>query len=471
MINYDFDIPINPIRVDFDFNQRSSKSITFRQFIKQSNRHYKFYPYLENLIELLQRVADGELNRLMVFMPPRHGKSELVSRLFPAYYLSRYSDRWVALVSYGAELSNSLSRNARDNYLLSGNKLKSDAATIKNWETGQGGGLWATGIGGSATGKGFNLGIIDDPIKDATEAYSPTVKRRNEDWLNSVFWTRREPINAIITVCTRWGKNDPAGYLLSTEHSQPEYWHIVHNEAIKEDDSPEYPETCTIEPDNRQPGQALSPQWPIDELEKIRSRSIFWFNALYQQSPKRRQGRVYHQFSGPGVESYELDLAKASGYYHSHDFGAVNHVYGIWARIEGKYYLIHEERLPEMTTSARANKVKSHLEGRKVIAGWGGAKSERQYRMDFTQAGLSIRTPPMASKGSEDGIVEAQIRLANSMLAKGTMIICADMTMTLDQLENCVRDEKGGIADKASWHFLDMVRYFAAGINRSGWGR
>lgn len=184
----------------------------------------------------------------------------------------------------------------------------------------------------------------------------------------------------------------------------------------------------------------------------------------------RRTGRVYHSFDETNIIDIEdLDLSNAS-FYHSHDFGAVNHVYGIYAKISGIYYLIHEERLPEMTTQQRANIVKVHLEGRKVVAGWGGAKSERQYRLDFAQAGLNIRTPPM-SQGTEDGIVESQIRQANTMFQKGSLMICSNCTMTLDQLENCVRDDKGGIADKATWHYLDMVRYFAAGISRSGWGR
>ena len=164
--------------------KKEEPQLSFRDFITQANPHYKFYPYLDQLIELLQRVADGELSRLMVFMPPRHGKSELVSRLFSAYYLYRHPDRWVALTSYGAELAHTFSRNARDNYTRMGGNLKSDAANIKNWETGRGGGVWASGVGGPAAGKGFNLGIIDDPIKDALEAGSSAIQNRNNDWFN-----------------------------------------------------------------------------------------------------------------------------------------------------------------------------------------------------------------------------------------------------------------------------------------------
>lgn len=446
--------------------KESSKKRSFREFIALANPHYKFYPYLARLIDLLQQVADNELTRLMVFMPPRHGKSELVSRLFPAYYLYRHPDQWVALTSYGAELAYSLSRNARDNYTRLGGRLKDDAAAVKHWETGQGGGLWAAGIGGPASGKGFNLGIIDDPIKDASEAFSAVIRRRNEDWFNSVFWTRREPVNAVVIIHTRWGKNDLAGYILKTENDEPEHWHIVHHEAIRDDWRLNYPGTCTIEPDDRQTGEALAPErYPLDKLKKIAKRiGKFFWDTLYQQSPIERQGRVYHQFDDKniGPTSHGLDLSKAEGYYHAHDFGAVNRAWGLFAKIGHKYYLIHEEILPEGTSKARATKIKSHFTGRKVIAGWGGALSEIQQRRDYSEGGINIRALPVTD-------VESQIDKTNKMFENETLMICSDMLLTIDQLENCVRDEKEGIQDKSKWHHLDVLRYFATGIGGGGW--
>lgn len=445
------------------------EAISFRDFISRVNPHYQFYPHLDTLIDLLQQVADDHIKRLMVFMPPRHGKSELVSRLFPAYYLLQHPERWVALASFGAELAHSLSRNARDNYTRMDGQLKDDASAIKHWETGQGGGLWASGVGGPASGKGFNLGIIDDPIKDAGEAFSPVIQRRNEDWFNSVFWTRREPLNAVVVVHTRWGKNDLAGYILKSESEQAEQWHIVHYEAVKSDDRLEYPATCTIEPDDREIGEALAPErYPIEELDKIKSTvGPFFWNALYQQSPVERAGRVYHAFSlaNIGPHSRDLDYSKADGYYHSHDFGAVNHVWGLWAKIEGNYYLIHEQQLPQGTTDSRAAAIKRVFVDKKIISGWGGAASENQYRVDFNKAGVKIRLPVVPKGIGPSELVEAQIRKANKLFESGQMIICSDMLMTIDQLDNCIRDENEGIINKASWHYLDgCIRYFAAGI-------
>jgi hypothetical protein len=173
----------------------------------------------------------------------------------------------------------------------------------------------------------------------------------------------------------------------------------------------------------------------------------------------RRTGRVYHGFSEPGPASYHLDLSKAEGFYHAHDFGAVNRAWGLFVKIEGSYYLIHEEILPEGTTKTRANAIKSHFKNRKVVAGFGGAKGEDQQRKDYTQERVVIRLPRVTD-------VESQIDMTNQMLENGELVICSDMTLTIDQLENCVRDEKEGIADKSIWHHLDVLRYFAGAMAR-----
>lgn len=231
----------------------------------------------------------------MIFMPPRHGKSELVSRLFSAYYLYRYPDRWVGVNSYTAELAYTFSRNARDNYQKGGGKLRDDATAVKHWETGQGGGLWAAGVGGPITGKGFHLGIIDDPLKNAEEAASVVIRQKQKDWYDSTFYTREEPDGAIVVIQTRWHEDDLSGYLLNKELDEPEHWHIVHFEALKESDPPKYPPTCTIEPDDRQPGDALAPlRYDATKLNGIAGKiGDYFFNALYQQRPRPRSGNMF----------------------------------------------------------------------------------------------------------------------------------------------------------------------------------
>src|SRR6185369_573925 len=144
----------------------------FQAFVKVANPRFKWYPHCVKIGNVLIRVALGELNRVMIFAPPRHGKSELLSRLFSAYYLNLFPERWAGINSYAAELAYTLSRNSRDNYLSSGSIMRESARAVKHWETADGGGLWSAGVGGPITGKGFHLGIIDDPIKNAKEALS-----------------------------------------------------------------------------------------------------------------------------------------------------------------------------------------------------------------------------------------------------------------------------------------------------------
>lgn len=294
-------IPLPKIDIgQFVFSDKSKtkplERISFASFVDLvSNGKYKWYPYCVRLAHILQKVADGKIDRLMIFMPPRHGKSELVSRLFSAYYLYCFPEKWVGINSYAAELAYTFSRAAKDNYTYTGGSIKGNARSVRHWETGRGGGMWAAGVGGPITGKGFHLGIIDDPIKNAEEASSELIRRKQKDWFGSTFSTREEPDAAIIIIQTRWHEDDLSGYVLSLENEEPEHWHVVHFEAIKEKDQPEYPETCTIEPDNRKEGEALSPlRYPLAKLKKFLNRiGSYFFGALFQQRPKPHEGNIF----------------------------------------------------------------------------------------------------------------------------------------------------------------------------------
>lgn len=282
-----------------ELRRRKAKSVevlSFRHFIEIVNPHYNFYPHVDPLIAALQRVADGSLKRLMVFMPPRHGKSETASRLFPAYYLYRHPERWVGIVSYSADLAYGFSRNARSNYERAGRTLSDAAWAVKNWETGQGGGLWAAGVGGSVTGKGFDLGLMDDPIKGRKNADSDTIRKTAHDFYDADFYTRQEPGAAIVMIQTRWHDDDPSGRLLRQESDgdhAPEHWHIINMPAIKEP-PPAFPATCTVEADNRTEGVALCPErYDVDVLARIKSRNPEEFASLYQQNPVTEGGNIF----------------------------------------------------------------------------------------------------------------------------------------------------------------------------------
>jgi predicted phage terminase large subunit-like protein len=272
--------------------------LSFAEFIGIVNPKYKWSEMSRRLVAVLQRVADGELKRVMIFMPPRHGKSEAVSRLFTAYYLYRHPEQWVGINSYAAELAYTFSRAARQNYQQAGGKLSEASSAVNHWEVVEGGGFWAAGVGGPITGKGFSLGVIDDPLKNHEEASSSTIREKQKDWYDSTFYTRAEEDAAIVILMTRWHEDDLAGWLLSKEYDDdPEGWHIVCMEAIKEEQSPEFPPACTVEPDWREPGEALNPvRLSLNRLTKIcnRIRNYFWL-ALYQQRPRPAEGNTFKE--------------------------------------------------------------------------------------------------------------------------------------------------------------------------------
>jgi predicted phage terminase large subunit-like protein len=278
----------------------------FRDFIVAAYPGYAFHTWAERLIALLQRVADGELNRLIVCCPPRLGKSLLVSKLFPAYWVSRYPTRFCAIASYSAELAYAHSREARHYYRAVGHPLSKDSTAVGNWLTPERGGCIAAGVRGPFTGKGYALGIIDDPYKGPEDANSAGQRQKLIEWFQSVWLTRAEPgVNssagaAQVVVLTRWHQDDLIGWLLEQESGDaPQQWQVLNLPAIAEPPQQQikFPATCSIEADWRRPGEPLCPErFPLAELEQIRIRAgSYWWNALYQQRPSPAEGLLFQR--------------------------------------------------------------------------------------------------------------------------------------------------------------------------------
>ena len=281
----------------------------FRDFIRTAFPTFQFHRLSELLIELLQQVADGQLTRLIVCCPPRHGKSQLVSRLFPAYWVSRHPELFCAIASYSGELAYAHSREARHYYRLTDHSLSKDSAAVGNWLTPQRGGCIAAGVRGPFTGKGYNLGIIDDPYKGPEDAKSALQRERLIDWLKSVWFTRAEPgltaeggllPAAQVVVQTRWDHHDMTAWLLEQEAEEnPEHWTVLNLPAIAEPISiaMPIPPTCTPVLDWRQPGEPLCPERvPLEVLQRIRTRlGSYWWNALYQQRPSPAEGLLFRK--------------------------------------------------------------------------------------------------------------------------------------------------------------------------------
>jgi len=278
----------------------------FRRFITAAYPGYAFHTWAERLIALLQRVADGQLHRLIVCCPPRLGKSLLVSKLFPAYWVSRYPHRFCAIASYSAELAYAHSREARHFYRSCGHPLSKDSTAVGNWLTPQRGGCIAAGVRGPFTGKGYALGVIDDPYKGPEDAGSAAQRQKLIEWFQSVWLTRAEPGvsgtagAAQVVVLTRWHQDDLIGWLLEQEAGEaPQHWHVLNLPALAEprETRRSFPPTCSVEPEWREAGVPLCPErFPLAELEQIRIRAgRYWWEALYQQRPSPAEGLLFRR--------------------------------------------------------------------------------------------------------------------------------------------------------------------------------
>ena len=247
-------------------------------------------PHLHLVSRKVAEVAERPL-RLIVSMPPRHGKSEMLSHWTPVWYLANWPSKRVGLASYAAEFAAEWGRKARDSVeeheWQLGLQLRADLNRASHWQLITGGGMMTAGVGGPFTGYGFDLMIVDDPIKNRQEANSPTLRQHLWDWWRSTARTRLEPGGSIIIVMTRWHQDDLVGRLLSDEldEAHGDQWEHIRLPALAEADDPL--------------GRELdAPLWPerygADSLASLRvSVGPQDWPGLYQQRPSMEGGGVF----------------------------------------------------------------------------------------------------------------------------------------------------------------------------------
>ena len=257
--------------------RRSKARKNLLNYYLYTKKNYIPGKHFETICEKLEDILNTKTKRLMISLPPQHGKSETCSVRFPAYYLSKFPDKRVVLTSYSLEQALKQSRRCREVFFSEANKRlfpqsvplinsKQFKTSDKEWETSERGSYYAVGIEGPLTGRGFDIGIIDDFLKDRIAANSELQKNRILDWYKSVFLTRQSPDAAIIIIATRWATDDLIGHLL--EHSG-EKWDVIKFPAINKE------------------GEALWPaQYDIQTLNAIKAeQGAFEWSALYQQEP------------------------------------------------------------------------------------------------------------------------------------------------------------------------------------------
>lgn len=236
--------------------------------------------------DALMKVEAGEIKRLMIFAPPRHGKSWLVSRFFPAWYYGKNPDKKIIAASHTHKLAADFGSEVRELLvdqdhvkIFPDSKLRKDSAAKDEFKLEEGGEFYAVGVGGTPIGKGCNIAIIDDPIRNRQEAESELHRQKVKDWYTSSIYSRLEDDGAIVLMHQRWHDDDLAGWLLK-EHSH-ENWHVINLPAIAEED--DYL--------GRQEGEALTERFPIEQLEKIKIAvgPRDWL-SMYQQRPRLAEG-------------------------------------------------------------------------------------------------------------------------------------------------------------------------------------
>lgn len=250
------------------------------------------------LMVFLADVLDKKSPRLILTMPPRHGKSELVSRRFPAWALGVDPDLSIISANYSDDLARRMNKDVQrimdsPDYLeiFPGTRL-SDARGGGSMRTtglfeipGRSGSYRSTGVGGGITGMGADVLVIDDPVKDRRSADSPTLRNGVWDWYTSTAYTRLSPGGGVLLTVTRWHEDDLAGRLLRAMGTEGgDRWTVVNYPAMAERDEP-----------HRKAGEALHPErYPLEALERIRANvGEYDWGSLYQQHPTPRAGGIF----------------------------------------------------------------------------------------------------------------------------------------------------------------------------------
>lgn len=319
---------------------RRLKNLTFKnkgKMLQQATRHLlkekarsKYYDYLQYIMgdryiygrhililcQYLERVASGEIKRLLISMPPQHGKSNAVTANFPSWYLGKFPDRGVMITAYGADLAGDFSRQNRENVReygeeIFGIQLSAEKQGVYRWELkGCQGKLTATGVGGPITGRGASLIIVDDPIKNHDDASSQVYKARLYDWYKTTLRTRLSPTGAIIVIQTRWCDDDLIGQLLiDAGNKDGEQWFTLNMPAEATGTEDE----TTQKLFQRKQGDPL---WPevFDKATLKATRmalGTYAWESLYQQNPVPYKDILFKkgwlQYYEPAELIYDVD--------------------------------------------------------------------------------------------------------------------------------------------------------------------
>ena len=457
-------------KLNFAAKKKSDAMLSFKQFILTIEPNYEMEWFHAYVADQCERLLQGNIKNLMVFMPPQHGKSEIVSRQFPAWALGINPDLKIVGCSYAADLAKQFSRSIQrtidskayqdifpDTYLKGMHPKEQNTGYIRHDDhfdiVGHRGFYKAVGVGGSLTGTPVDIAIIDDPVKDALQAHSPTYRKRVWEWYNSVLATRLHNRSCQLLIMTRWHDDDLAGRLIKAE---PEEWTVVTIPALCED--------------NNDKGLSVrkigDPLWParhaLDKLLKQKRRAPREFNALYQQHPTVEGGNVVKRewfrrcseaefrakrFKEP-VHFY-LDTA-----YGKKKQGQDNDPSGILAAclINADIYLVHAMKMwKEMPDLLRflPDYMKAHFADKQSklnVEPKANGRSVVQMLKDATRLNVKETPSPRDAK-------EVRFRAASPIIE------CSRVVMVEGDWNDDFLDEVCGFPSRAHDEYVDILTY------------
>jgi len=325
---------------DAQITQNLSKE-SFLDFVKHVYPGYKVGPHHLKLAQIFEDIANGKKKRVIVNIAPRHGKSELISYLAPAWFLGKFPQKKIIMSSHTADLAVQFGRRVRnlvgsENYrdIFPQVELQADSKSASRWGTNFNGEYFAIGVGGALAGRGADLFIIDDPHSEQeAKTGRPDVFLPAWEWFQSGPLQRLMPGGAIIVVMTRWSKLDLTGMIVNQmeRNEDVDPWEVVEFPAIKDD------------------GEALWPEfWDVNELlAKKAAIDIRYWNAQYMQKPTSEEGalikrewwKIWDKESPPQCEFTIMSLDAAQEANTRADYNALT-TWGVFFNEETNNYAI-----------------------------------------------------------------------------------------------------------------------------------
>lgn len=335
---------------------RRAASKSLLGFILFLHPNFKVSWHHRLLCKKLDDVIAGRTKRLIVSMPPRHGKSEIISRYFPAYYLGKFPDKEYMAASYAEDLASAMNRDVQrimdtpeyrsvfPDVVIPADGIANPQGKLRNASLfeilNKRGKYQCAGVGGAMTGKGAHALVIDDPLKNWEEASSKTIRTGIINWFDSTANTRLAPNAPVVVVATRWHAEDLSGTLLTRAEHDPDVdqWEELCLPAIKDGDS--------HAEDLRQDGEALWPQrYPIERLKKIRAANTLVWSALFQQRPTAKEGefvkREHIRYWHVRPQKFDEEILSMDCAFKDTE-GSDNVVIHHWGRVNANRYLLNK---------------------------------------------------------------------------------------------------------------------------------